>query len=146
MYEYHVGQILQEFAGHGEEIKFDIEGSSGSALRIIYPSPTEKELYNIQKGPLQMKKILLNNIIFLTFKFGDLPWMDAPYTPHLSKNIQLLDLNNEKMGLSMIVYLIDSKSGEIKVMRLIGMHHKFSLSLLKDIEEIRHKDFDQFKY
>ena len=96
-----------------------------------------------------MKKITMNNIIFLTFKFGDLPWMDAPYTPHLSKNLHFDDFNDLKddgKGLSLIVYLIDSDNGQIKVMRLLGMDNKFSRSLIKDISEISQKEFDQFTY
>lgn len=131
---YQVGQKYKEFVGQEDNIKFDIN-DSGSILRIIYNKPLDKEIQQVKQGKFELRKTVMRDIIFLTIKFEELPWMDTPYTPHLSPNLSAIpDISDNNLGLNLIIYLIDSSDGEIKAMWLIGMTHKFSKALFKNVK------------
>ena len=72
--------------------------------------------------------------------------MEAPYTPHLSPNLTKFQLPNENQGLSLTLMLIDTNSGKIKAIRLVGLSEKFTKKLFGTIMDEKMKDFDVSEY
>lgn len=85
-------------------------------------------------------------IIFLLSKFGNLPWMDAPFHVALARNLTHLQNIEEGQGYGLNSMLIDSSKGEILALRYIGLGTKFSRELKKQIELQDKDDFDAYEY
>ena len=69
-------------------------------------------------------------------------WMDAPYTPHLSKNLSHIKEISQNQGFLLNIILADSRNGEIKSMRAIGISNSKSVMLKEFIEDELKKEFD----
>ncbi len=83
------------------------------------------------------------NIIFPLLKFGNLQWMDAPYSVHLSKNLTHLEVPTEGTGLAMHIALYDTHTGKLCSNRIIGLSTNMSKKLIKIINEQKQKTFDR---
>lgn len=93
-----------------------------------------------------LKSVSLKDVIMITAKIGNLNWMDAPYTPHLSKHLTKYQLPNENEGLGLSLVLVDAVSGEIKHMRLLGLSERFTKKLFGAVMELKMKEFDENSY
>lgn len=145
--KFEVGTVYPQLKTCREGMQFDIQ-DSGALLVVHIPSPTKKEIMEIRKGSFEIKSFAFSNVIMLMTKFGSLDWLDAPYTPHLSQNLTGFspDLALPESGLSLFIVLVDSATGEIKGIRLIGLGHNFSISLVKDTLELWKKHFELRTY
>lgn len=67
-------------------------------------------------------------------KIGNLNWMDAPYSPHISKrkypDVFQAEISDGS-GYSLMLILLDSNSGIIKTLRFLGLSTRFSRELRK---------------
>lgn len=93
-----------------------------------------------------MKLLEMRNIIFGVFKFGNLKWMDAPYSVHLSKNLTHLEMPTDGTGLALHVCLFDTTTGVLCANRLIGLSTEISRQLIEMIMEQKQKDFNRKEY
>ena len=82
----------------------------------------------------------------ITTKIGNLNWMDAPYTPHLSKYLTKYQIPNENQGLGLTLVLVDAHTGEIKHMRFIGLSEKFTRRLFGCVMELKVNEFNRTEY
>ena len=145
MQKYEAGKLFKPGKTHYQEgIKFDFN-QSGGALYIMYDRPTPKEIEEIRRGKLQLGILEKSDIIFLLFKFGSLPWMDAPYSCHLSEPY-VFDKVEEGTGYGMTVFLIDASTGILKVIRQIGWPSKMSRLFTDYVIEQQSKPFDNMMY
>lgn len=143
---FELGKVIEKFKNHSEGVIFDID-DCGANLLVFYNSPTKKEIE--QFGALKdfkIKFLELYGVIMLAIKVGNLDWMDAPYTPHLSHNLTELATINEGQGLALTILLIDAVTGEVKKLRLLALPEKFSRKLLNAVSEQRGKKFDIQEY
>lgn len=124
---------------------FDV--SDGGATLIVYLNrPTNHEVSEFKKGKLKMGYYLYKNVIMLLVKVGDMPWMDAPYSVHLSKHITNLNDVGESQGLATTIMLVDAQNGEIKTIRVVGMNHRLTKGLFEAIrrqESISFENYDE---
>lgn len=92
-------------------------------------SQEEKEQFSTQKK-LIVRYTVVEDVCYFTFLFGDMPWADCPFSPTLYKTIgenpTFPDIEENK-GLSLTVLLIDTGTGELSNIRLIGLGHDFSV-------------------
>lgn len=72
--------------------------------------------------------------------------MDAPYSPHLSKNLTRFILPNEEQGLGLTLMLVDAVTGEIKSIRLIGLSTNFTKKFFGLLMEQKMKEFNVTEY
>ncbi|MDU6263746.1 MAG: hypothetical protein E6600_04520 [Anaerocolumna aminovalerica] len=146
MIKYEVGEIVQGFINHEEGMVFDVT-DEGGVLMVFFNRPTDKEIEQFKSGRnLEFRFLKLYNVIMLTAKFGSLNWMDAPYSPHLSKHLSSLEIPRDNQGISVQIFLIDASNGQIKHFRLVGLSEKFSKSLLGTILEEKMNIFDKKQY
>lgn len=129
---YELGKKYDDLKGQ-EGIKADF-ADTGMVLSIKYNKPTLKEVNNIKSGEFNFKTIIIDNVIFFLFKFGNEQWMDAPYTPHLSKHLSKLENLEDGKGYSLSVILSDATTGEAQALRLLGLDTKTSKAIKHLIE------------
>lgn len=143
---YEVGKRYPDVIGHDEGIIFDIT-DSGALLPVYFNNPRNDEVSEMKSDkPIQIGYLAKNNVIIMLMKFGRLDWMDAPYNPHLSIGLTHLPDLAEGMGLSVNLLLFDTSSGELKTQRLFAMNDKLTNNLVKEIEKLMAKPFNQHGY
>lgn len=143
---YSVGQVIPSFINHAENVKFDI-ANDGAMLVVFFRDPKQHEIDQFKaREPFEIRFLQLHGVIFLTVKVGSLAWMDAPYNPHLSKNLTELQYIDNGQGLAMQLVLVDAVTGQIKHMRLLGLSERFTLSLYQATKEELEKPFDYTNY
>lgn len=146
MFKYVVGDKIEKYVGMNDSQFFDIDDESATLLVCFnHPDKEEVEQFKSEKS-FEIRFIQLKNVIMITTKIGNLNWMDAPYTPHLSKNLSKIPIVNNGQGLALTLVLVDSSNGEVKAIRLIGLSTKFSQKLLGRIMEEKVKSFDLPEY
>lgn len=142
---YSVGDILEEAMGHAEETKFTMD-DAGGLLRIYYNGPTEEEIEDFKADGFEVRFTTMKDTIFMLFKIGNLPWMDAPFTPHLSPNLTKYELPQEGMGLGVLVQFADTRTGKLVGMKLIGLSESFTKKFFGNVMELHMKPFSKERY
>lgn len=143
LHMYSVGQVIEQFAAHKEEVLFDID-DGGATLLIFFNDPTEKEIEQFSAGKsFEIRFTELYSIIMVTAKIGELNWIDAPYTIHLSKNLSNLAVPEDGQGLALTLMLIDGNNGQIKNIRLLGLSKEFTTKLYAAILRQSQKEFSK---
>lgn len=146
MYKYEVGQTVDAFKHHAENVQFDI-ADDGAVLLVFFSNPTTEEIEQFKSGKnFEIRFTELYGVIMITAKIGNLNWLDAPYTPHLSKDLTKFQLPNENQGLGLTLLLIDAVTGEIKHIRLLGLSERFTKKLFGAVMEHKIKQFDKIEY
>lgn len=146
MYKYEVGQVVDHFKYHSEGVQFDI-ADDGATMLVFFQSPTSEEIEQFNSGKnFEIRFTELYGVIMITTKIGNLNWMDAPYSPHLSKYFTKFQLPNENQGLGLTLMLIDAVTGEIKHIRLIGLSERFTKRLFGIAMEHKVKSFDKLEH
>lgn len=131
------GAVIPELIGQNEFIKFDIT-DSGAVLYIAYDRPTPEEVNAITKSGsrFEIRFTKVQDILFFTFKFGSLSWMDAPFSLSLAQNLNSLQTLRDGEGLALHIVFVDSRSGAIVNQRLIGLTTDFTWDLYDTLHNI----------
>lgn len=146
MENYNVGQKIDKFVGLAEGVQFDI-ADDGATLIVFFDNPSDYETSQFKSGVnFEIRFNLMYDIIVITVKIGNLNWMDAPYTPHLSKNLTKFELPSDNLGLALTLILVDCATGEIKFIRLMGLSEGFTKKLFGVVMEQKVKEFDILEY
>ena len=146
MFKFEVGKIIEKFKSHTEGVQFDV-ADDGATMLVFFRNPTTNEKNQFQSGKnFEIRFIELSDIIMLTVKIGNLNWMDAPYSVHLSKNLTKLQDVKENEGIGLTLVLIDAITGKIEHLRLLGLSTNFTKALFKAIKEQQNKKFNKELY
>ncbi len=146
MYKYEVGQVVDSFRHRPEGVQFDIS-DEGATMLVFFQGPTEEEIDQFKSGKdFEIRFAELYGVIMVTVKIGNLNWMDAPYTPHLSRSLTRFQLPNEGQGLGLTLLLVDAITGEIKHIRLLGLSERFTKRLLGTAMEHKIKPFSKAEF
>lgn len=142
MQSYTIGNRYPEFIGQPDGMRFDIT-DSGAILTVTFKSPTENEVAQFDPSErFEIRFVQLYDIIMVTAKFGDIPWMNMPYTPHLSRNLTGVNVPEDDEGLMLQIFLFDTATGELKKIRVVGLGNRFTKNLFKAVLEVKAKSFD----
>lgn len=146
MIKYEVGQVIDKFISHQEGAFFDVS-DEGAKLIVFFKNPTIEEKEQFKSGHrFEIRFTELYGVIMMTFKIGNLSWMDAPYSPHLSKNLTKFTFPNENQGLGLTLIFVDAVTGEIKSMRLMGLSTNFTKKFFGLLMEQKTKEFNVAEY
>lgn len=146
MIKYEVGQAIDKFIGHQEGTLFDVS-DEGASLIVFFRNPTKEEKEQFKSGHrFEIRFVEIYGVVMMTFKIGNLDWMDSPYSPHLSKNLTKFTLPNESQGLGLTLIFVDAITGEIKSMRLMGLSTNFTKKLFGLLMEQKTKEFNVAEY
>jgi hypothetical protein len=122
---------------------------SGGLLRIVFDSPLESEIKEITQGKIKLGLLEEAGIIFFFIKFGELPWMDAPYNVEFSQPFELEELTDPKTGYALQIVLIDGTTGIVQALKLIKLPCEMSKrfkQLVEKQKETRITDYETVLY
>lgn len=141
-----IGKPLEWAKGRVDGCLFDMT-PNGPVLFVCFRNPTEQELFNFGvESPLDIRYTVLNDEIFMLFKFGEENWCDAPYTPFESPGTDFDQIPEGDFGLLLTVVLADTEDGTVKLMRVVGLENRFSRSLIDAINTRRQKPYNRAEY
>ena len=143
---YEVGKTVERYIGHKEGVYFDMD-DAGASLTVFFKSPSQYEIaqfYATSRFEIRMAET--RDIVIFTIKIGALNWMDAPYTPHLSKNLTTLQDVPDGMGYSMTILLVDTTTGKVEHSRFLSLGTNFSRAIKKTVEKKLTEPFDKDAY
>lgn len=145
MHKYEVGTKYHlDVTNQKEGAIFDFD-NAGATLLLLYDKPTNEEIYNIKKGELKIGMYHKDDILFMLYKFGAEPWIDAPYNVNLSTSFELKEIKSGSGYFNNII-LVNIKDNIIKAMRCIGWSESFSRYFNEFIEKQRHIAFNKNQY
>lgn len=144
-----VGKIYPEWQTKQDGFRLEW-GDTGFILYTMLNgiSADEKEQFAPQKK-LTVRYTIIGDVCYFTFMFGDMPWVDCPFSPAIynaiGKKATFPEIEDGK-GLSLTVLLIDTGTGELCRVRLIGLGHDFSLQWQEWAKEAAEKQlpFDEY--
>lgn len=78
-----------------------------------------------------------DNIIYFLYKFGSLNWMDSSYIWNLTKNRNenLQMIKEGRLKNKMTITIVESNSGEIKVIKVVEVKNRFLQILCKALNK-----------
>lgn len=128
------GKQLPGFVPQGEGAQFGMD-ETGTSVLIRFKNPNDHEIEQFSEGmPFEIRFVEVKGIIMVLLKIGNLNWMDAPYSPHISKrkypDVFQAEISDGS-GYSLMLILLDSNSGIIKTLRFLGLSTRFSRELRK---------------
>lgn len=97
----------------------DLFAPGGSLLKIGMPEITRPEAQAYRKGKVRFGLALKGGAILTLWKFGDQPWIDAPFDAQLARqhgNLELADVN-PKSRLTIDLHLVDTATRIVKGIR-----------------------------
>ena len=139
---YQVGKVSADLIGK-EKIVFDIT-DGGGILYVLFSSPTENEIRQF-KEDIEIRYVKVGSVFMMLFKFGSLNWVDAPYSPHLSKMSGIAEPADGE-GIALQIIFGDADTGMVHGLRLIGLSTEFSRKLAADISADLGHPFDKKMY
>ena len=119
-----------------EGIVFDFN-QGGGFLRIVFDCPLANEVSGVKIGKIDLGLLEESGIIFFFIKFGELPWMDAPYNIALSEPFELQALTDDNQGYAVQIVLVDGMTGIVKALKLIELPNSMSLKFKGLVEKQR---------
>ena len=129
-----VGKLYREGkTRYDEGVLFNVT-NTGLQLEVYFNNPTENEINNFKsKSPYKFGLFKKDGILFFLSKFGNLNWMDAPYSVGLCKDMDSIVLQElpPTGGYALTVVLVNAATGVLVTGRVIGLQHRFS-KVLKD--------------
>lgn len=107
------------------------------SLTVGFPDINSAEIDNFRNGAFSFTYTVIDDALFLLVKFGAIPWMDAPFEPRGYIVDRKYETEYEKgQGAAMTVFIVDSKTGELKAIRSIGLGHVVSTNLGKECNRL----------
>lgn len=146
MMKFEVGKKLDMAVGIEDGLHFSMD-ASGALLIVHMRHPDAKEVSSFSQGEtLRMGIFHRRGQMIMLFRFGDMPWMDAPYDPHIGTPPVLPETINDGMSIAFQIVLADTADGTIKALRLVSPPTRFARHLVDTIREIQQQPFDKHKY
>ena len=145
MVKYEVGKRYNEFKG-GDGPKFAID-DAGASLIVQFSDPEPEEIEQFREGkPFEIKFTTLYGVIMISVKIGNLNWMDAPYSPNLSKGNTKYQMPQDGQGLALSIFFADSVTGELKHFRIVGLSTRFTQEIVKEVMSQKMAPFNIEEY
>lgn len=145
MNAYEVGKCYP-WAVRQESTVFDL-ADDGAYLNVYFYGPKDSEVEQFKSDkPFEFRYVVLNDVIMCLFHIGNLNWMDAPYTPHLSKNLTRFVLPGSDEGLSLTVCLFDCNTGELKHIRYLSLNSIFTRNFFRESVRLKEKPFSEYGF
>ena len=121
----------------------------GHELRMFYARPSVREIAAVRKGRAEFGLFRTVRAVFLLARFGDMNWMDAPYSYHLLPADRRPDLNVEldpETRFLCQILLIDASTGILHVLRGVTFSPEFSRELLDAVRAQAQAGFSTRNY
>ena len=87
----------------------------------------------------------IDEAIWLTFKFGDLNWMEAPYSPHLTNQAEMPRAITRACS-DFMISVVDTTNGEVKFCGRYAFGPEFSGAFRAAASMLYDREFDRVEY
>ena len=114
-----------------ETVQYNFRGGSHE-LVLFYASPHPAEVAGVQTGRAAFALATYMDLIFLCYKFGDLPWSDAAYSWHLVSEEDrepAPDWPEKDARALLTTILVDAKTGIVRALRASTFSPAFTRAL-----------------
>lgn len=139
-----VGEKTNILFAKPEGCFFEID-ESGPIMFFNYVRPHKSEVDSFKPGSgAEFGFACVNSVLFILAKVGSMPWVDAPYNPHLSSSTATTV--EEGLGYLLTLVLIDKYSGIVRGIRAVGLDHDFSVALRNEIQNTKSVPFNRNDY
>lgn len=144
---YYVGQVVPEWATKEDGCILDYNDMSGFTLLYFMNRPNAEERAQfLADNRFQAAFTVIADVGFFCLKVGRLPWSDSIFSPNLYATTPQFDPPPPGQGYALNLLLIDSATGQIQVMRLIGLGHEFTGGLRRWSLESLKKEMGREQY
>ena len=140
MISYEVGGIINDYIGMPDCHAIALD-DSGLFIAEVMDAPTAAEIAAVRNcEKAEFRFCVIDNLLIFTFKLGAEPWQDTIYSPALSGGLILPEIpNGSGSGLALTLLQVDSRTGKITAIRVIGLGERFSRELLTAVAQIADK-------
>lgn len=107
-------------------------------LIVGFPGITKDEIREIQYGTFLAAPVVIDGVLFWLSKFGDIPWSDCPFEPRLASESAKYNHFEDGEGAPMSIMAVDTNTGEIKAIRIVGLTHTISNYMSDHSEKTLH--------
>ena len=143
-----VGCKYPEWATNNVLIQANFSGGLWE-LVVGFPEITKEEVHELQMGDFQMTFAYINSALFLLFKVGKMAWCDSPFEPRFYNPPQSYDLIEAGMGAPLLLYSVDTTTGELKAIRMMGLGNVLTNklhTLCSEIDAKRPINMEKYHY
>lgn len=134
------GQVFPELIGTDDHCTFDLTNEYCVFCSVI-DSPTKKELRSFFHEPKDFRLSIFDDVMYFTLKVGSLGWNEAPFSPHLSKQANVVD-TIDAYTKEVEILLVDSKDGVAKYCKSFTLDKVMSSAIKISIEDALQKKFE----
>lgn len=121
--------------------------NTGAILQVLAIEPGEKEIKQLFSAEKVLVKTLeIENVVYLLFKFGDVPWCIAPYNAYYDTLINVNRSSDDNVKLNLLVELYDMYSDKSVTSKQITLDADTSTKILKIINHQLEEPFDVEQY
>ena len=115
---------------------------------IDRPDPSILRDADVARFGIRLGMFTYGNTVMLAVKPGNLPWHDAPYSPHLSMEGDIPFAGPFAPGTGMVSYyfLVDSSDGRILQIKPFVLSNHFSNSLISALNQLKEQPFDLHEF
>lgn len=114
-----VGQYVPGCRTHGRFVRADLRDGVWRVL-VGFPSMTQAELDALRGGKIRFAPALIGESLFFLFRFGELPWVAAPFEPRVSADRERLGAHEPGDAPAAVVG-IDSETGVAQTIRMVTL-------------------------
>ncbi len=143
--DFFLGQEFPSQKGQADHSQFDITNPC-SILFVTLDKPTNYELEQFASKQKVIRMTQFPGCIWMTFKFGELEWMDAPYSPHLSKQADFPGAIHSGGCSSISLAVVDSSDGKVKYCERLSFSEEFATSLKESVSLLLAQPFNKDRY
>ena len=139
-----VGQTFPDQIGAPDRNLFDF-ANDGTILFMTLNKPTPAEIRQIRSGEKCFRMTCFPGTLWLTFKFGELDWGEAPFSPHLCTQADLpRNLNDASTYLHIV--MVDSSDGVVKYYERLKYNDAFTAALKTGVILLLGEEFSREEY
>lgn len=122
-----IGQRREEWATKSDSLRIEYD-TDGFTAYVMYNGIYPEEMKQFgDDQPIKFAFSEYKDIGFFCIRFGKMPWAEFPFTPKIYREFpDFGDLGKEE-GYAFKVFLIESNTGTLKSMRILGLGHDFSM-------------------
>jgi hypothetical protein len=152
MNTYAVGQLYSPVRTRWREGTQYNYRAGAHELIVFWSTPSVDEICAHRSAKARFALTVAGPVILLAFRFGDLPWCDAPYTWHMvpedERDLPSADLEEDRRALVHHYhhYLVSAEDGVVRAIRMMTWSPEFTRTAHRAIRRQAEQAWDAREY
>ena len=132
-----VGSDYEKFRTNNTGVRLEYDDAVWT-LVVGFPDITAAKVYNFRNGAMSFTFTVIDDALFLLAKFGDIPWVDAPFEPRLYPHErEFVSEFEQGTGAPLVVLITDSANGRLMAIRTVGLGNIISSNLANECKRLQ---------